>query len=106
MKTVAEGNLDISRQLQKQAKIKFDVGKIAKAELVQAEAEVAANVRSVRNYIDKFTEEDPETEFNSIVEEKSLLTGSDIGEFSYKSDNIEEDGIEQEQRLEEQKINE
>ena len=44
--------------------------------------EVAANVRSVRNYIDKFTEEDPETEFNSIVEEKSLLTGSDIGEFS------------------------
>ena len=68
--------------------------------------EVAANVRSVRNYIDKFTEEDPETEFNSIVEEKSLLTGSDIGEFSYKSDNIEEDEIEQEQRLEEQKINE
>lgn len=47
LKTVAEGNLDISRQLQKQAKIKFDVGKIAKAELVQAEAEVAANVRSV-----------------------------------------------------------
>ncbi|QTV06400.1 TolC family protein [Faecalibacter bovis] len=47
LKTVAEGNLEISRQLQKLAKIKFDVGKIAKAELVQAEAEVAANVRSV-----------------------------------------------------------
>ena len=70
--------------------------------------EVAANVRSVRNYIDKFTEEDPETEFNSIVEEKSLLAGSDIGEFSYNSENTNDgdDEIAQVEKLEERKLSE
>jgi len=47
LKQVSEGNLDISKQLLDQAHKKFDVGKIAKAELVQAEAEVAANIKNV-----------------------------------------------------------
>ena len=47
LKSVAEGNLDIAKQLLDQAKKKFNVGKIAKAEMVQAEAEVANNVRNV-----------------------------------------------------------
>ena len=70
--------------------------------------EVVSNVRSVRNYIDKFTEEDPETEFNAIVEEKSLLAGSDIGEFSYNSENTndEDDEMAQAEKLEEQKLSE
>ena len=47
LKQVAEGNLEISKQLSSQARKKFDVGKIARAELVQSEAEVAANNKNV-----------------------------------------------------------
>jgi Outer membrane protein len=47
LKTVAEGNLDIARQLLDQARKKFNVGTIAKAELVQAEAEVASNIKNI-----------------------------------------------------------
>lgn len=47
LKQIAEGNLDISKQLSAQARKKFDVGKISRAELVQSEAEVAANLKNV-----------------------------------------------------------
>ncbi len=47
LKQVAEGNLDISKQLSSQARKKFDAGKIARAELVQSEAEVASNLKNV-----------------------------------------------------------
>lgn len=47
LKQVAEGNLDISKQLLDQSRKKFNAGTIAKAELVQAESEVATNARSV-----------------------------------------------------------
>lgn len=47
LKQVAEGNLDIAKQLLGQAKKKFNVGTIARAELVQAEAEVASNIKSI-----------------------------------------------------------
>lgn len=47
LKQVAEGNLDISKQLLGQSRKKFDAGKIARAELVQAEAEVASNAKNV-----------------------------------------------------------
>ncbi|HEY4539903.1 MAG TPA: TolC family protein [Faecalibacter sp.] len=47
LKTVAEGNLDIAKQLLDQARKKFNAGTIAKAELVQAEAEVASNIKNI-----------------------------------------------------------
>jgi outer membrane protein len=47
LKQVADGNLDISKQLSSQARKKFDAGKIARAELVQSEAEVASNIKNV-----------------------------------------------------------
>lgn len=47
LKTIAEGNLSIARQLLDQAKKKYNVGTIARAELVQAESEVASNIKNV-----------------------------------------------------------
>jgi len=47
LKSVAENNLSIAKQLLNQSRIKFNVGTIAKAELVQAEAEVASNIKNV-----------------------------------------------------------
>lgn len=47
LKSVAEGNLSIARLLVDQARKKFNAGTIAKAELVQAEAEVASNVKNI-----------------------------------------------------------
>ena len=47
LKQVAEGNLEISKQLLDQSRKKFNAGTIAKAQLVQAESEVATNARSV-----------------------------------------------------------
>lgn len=69
--------------------------------------EVIANVRSIKNYIDNFTEEDANKEFKAIIEEKSLIAGSDIGEFStVKEEDEENDEIQQELDLEDKKINE
>ncbi|MBF0597046.1 TolC family protein [Faecalibacter rhinopitheci] len=47
LKSVAEGNLDIAKQLLDQARKKFNAGTIARAELVQAEAEVASNIKNI-----------------------------------------------------------
>lgn len=47
LKQVASGNLDISKQLFDQSRKKFDAGKIARAELVQSEAEVASNSKNM-----------------------------------------------------------
>ena len=49
LKDVAQGNLDLAKQMQDQSLKKLNAGTIAKALYVQAEAEVAANVKNVTN---------------------------------------------------------
>lgn len=48
--------------------------------------EVLANVRTIKSYIQEFSSEDDyETEFKEIINEKSMLAGADMGEFETSS---------------------
>lgn len=49
LRKVAQGNQSIAKQLVEQARLKFNAGAIAKADLVQAESELANAVREVTN---------------------------------------------------------
>ena len=87
LKSVAEGNLDIAKQLLDQARKKFNAGTIARAELVQAEAEVASNIKNIT---------DAQIEIDrSLFNLAMLLQLQDYRDFNIKnvslSDTIEKD---------------